>query len=75
MSTINIGDMVKIKDRKDWPSSPGYQLANSEGEVILMKEEEGFVTIRMVKTSTSIPKDTNLTLRLENVEKIKQGSR
>lgn len=70
MSNIKAGDMVRIKDRLDWPSPPGYQLVNSEGDVTLVKEEEGFVTIRLVKTSTVIPKDTILTLRLENVEKI-----
>ncbi len=74
MGTINIGDTVRIKDRTDWPSPPGYRLANSEGEVVLVKEEEGFVTIRLMKTTTSIPKDINLTLRLENVEIVKQLS-
>jgi hypothetical protein len=68
MSNVKVGDKVRIKDRPDWPSPPGYQLANSEGDVISVMEEEGFVTIRMVKTSTSILKDTSLTLRLENIE-------
>jgi hypothetical protein len=75
MSDINIGDIVRIKDRTDWPSPPGYQLANSEGEIISVKEEEGFVTIRLLKTSTSIPKGTNLTLRLESVKIVRPGSR
>jgi hypothetical protein len=70
MSKIKAGDMVRIKDRSDWPSSPGYQLANSEGDVTSVNEEEGFVTMRMVKTSMAILKDTNLTFRLENVEKV-----
>jgi len=70
MSIIKTGDMVRIKNRSDWPSPPGYQLANSEGDVISVREEEGFVTIRLVKTSTGIPKDTSLTLRLENTEKV-----
>jgi hypothetical protein len=62
--------MVRIKDRANWPSPPGYQLVNSEGSVTSVKEEEGFVNIRLVKTGTAIPKDTILTLRLENVERI-----
>jgi hypothetical protein len=70
MSKIKPGEMVKIKDRSNWPSPPGYQLANSEGRVILVREEEGFVTISLIKTSTGIPKDTSLTLRLENIEKV-----
>jgi len=68
MSNIKVGEKIRIKDRLDWPSPPGYQLANSEGDVISIIEEEGFVTIRLVKTSTAIPKDTCLTFRLENVE-------
>jgi hypothetical protein len=74
MNKIKAGDMVRIKDRTDWPSPPGYQLADTEGEVLRIKEE-GFVTIRVVKTNTSIPKETNLTLRLENLEKVKPKSR
>lgn len=71
MTKIKIGDTVKIKERADWPTPPGYKLANSEGCVTSVKEEEGFVSIRLVKTGTAIPKDTILTLRLENVKKIK----
>jgi hypothetical protein len=55
MSNVKAGDLIRIKDRSDWPSPPGYQLANSEGDVISIREEEGFVTIRLVKTGTSIP--------------------
>ena len=75
MNKIKAGDIVRIKDRTDWPSPPGYPLAGSEGEVVAAKDHEGFVTIRMVRTGTSIPKDTNLTLRLENVEKVKPRNR
>jgi hypothetical protein len=70
MSKIKVGDTVKIKDRPDWPTPPGYKLANSEGEVISLKESEGFLTIRLMKTSSSITKDAILNLRLENVEKV-----
>jgi hypothetical protein len=69
MCNIKAGDMVIIKERADWPSPPGYPLANFEGDVISVREEEGFVTIRLVKTNTSILKDTSLTLRLENIER------
>lgn len=71
MSKIKTGDIVRIKDRPDWPSPPGYRLVNSEGAVTSVESEEGFVTIRLVKSSTNLPKDTILTLRLENVEKVK----
>ncbi len=70
MSNIRAGDMVKIKDRFDWPSPPGYQLANSEGHIVSVNEEAGFVTIRLVKTGMAVLKDNSLTLRLENIEKI-----
>jgi hypothetical protein len=70
MSNIKAGDIVKIKERADWPSPPGYQLANSEGDVIGVREDEGFVIIRLVKTSTAILKDTSLTFRLDDIEKL-----
>ena len=70
MCKIKIGDKVRIKDRPDWPSPPGYRLANSEGNVTLVKEQEGFVTIRLVKTSSKIPIDSLLDFRLENIEKL-----
>jgi hypothetical protein len=70
MRKIKVGDVVRIKDRSDWPSPPGYKLANSEGRIISVQEEQGFVTIRLTKTNSSIPKDAVLTLRLENVNKV-----
>jgi hypothetical protein len=70
MGKINIGDIIRIKNRPDWPSPPGYKLADSEGEVTSLKEEEGFVTIRLLKTNSNIPKDAILDFRLENVVKI-----
>jgi hypothetical protein len=68
VSNIKVGNRIKIKDRPGWPSPPGYQLANSEGDVISVREEEGFVTIRLGKTSTDIPTGTSLTFRLESIE-------
>jgi hypothetical protein len=70
MSKIILGDMVRIKDRSEWPSPPGYRLANLEGKVISIREQEGFVTIQLVKNSTGVPKDNILTLKLENVHKV-----
>jgi hypothetical protein len=74
MSQIKAGDIVRVKDRLDWPSPPGYKLNKSEGQVASVNEEQGFVAIRLVKTDTDIPNelpiDTTITLRLENVEVI-----
>lgn len=70
MSKIAVGDIVRIKDRPDWPSPPGYRLANLEGNVISIRDKEGFVTIRLHKNSPGIPKDNILTLKLENVDRV-----
>ena len=34
MAEFKAGDKVRIKDRKDWPSPPGYLFANAEGTVV-----------------------------------------
>jgi hypothetical protein len=70
MNIIKTGEMVKVLDRTDWPIPPGYKLANSEGTVFLVNEEEGFVTLRLEKTNANIPVNSFLTFRLENVEKL-----
>ena len=70
MSKIKAGDMVRIKDRPEWPSPPGYGLAGLEGKVISIREPEEFITIQLVKNSPGIPKDNILTLKLENVNKV-----
>ena len=74
MSKIKVGDRVRIKDRPDWPTPPGYRLAKSEGEVTSVNVEDGFVSLRLVKTKTDLPKlqpkDFAFTFRLDDVEKI-----
>ncbi len=70
MTAIKVGDRVRIKDRAEWPTPPGYQLANSEGTVIEVREELGFVIVRLEKTiSTSISVGNALTFREEALEK------
>ena len=34
MDTFKAGDKVRIKDRTDWPSPPGYRFAGTEGTVV-----------------------------------------
>lgn len=34
MAKYNIGDKVRIKNRPDWPSDPGYRFAGAEGTVV-----------------------------------------
>jgi hypothetical protein len=38
MAKFKIGDRVRVKDRKDWPTPPGYRLANTEGKVVKICE-------------------------------------
>jgi hypothetical protein len=71
MNQIKVGDRILIKERTDWPSPPGYQLAKSTGNVTSVSKEEGFVTIHLEKSNSGIAEGTTLVLRLENVEKIK----
>ncbi len=68
MAEIKIGDTVRIKDRADWVG--GYKLANSEGAVIDVREDTGFIVIHLSKTDTGIDLGTSLTFRLDAVEKV-----
>jgi len=40
MAKIKVGDKVRIKKRTDWPSPPGYRLANAEGTAVKWVESE-----------------------------------
>ena len=56
MAEFKIGDKVRIKDRTDWPSPPGYRLANAEGVVAkwndleeVMADFQDFIYVRLDK--------------------------
>lgn len=71
MSEIKVGDRVRIKDRPGWPSPPGYRLANTEGIVNQIREEAGFVMLRVEKTGIDVLEPgTSMVFRMESVEKI-----
>lgn len=70
MSKIKEGDIVRIKDRADWPTPPGYSMAGAEGDVTSINDEEGFVTVHLVKTYIDWAKGNAFVFRLENVEKV-----
>ena len=70
MADIKRGDKIRVKDRKDWPSPPGYKLANSEGDVTQVMEKEGFVVMHLRKTNSDIDLGSTLMFRLDQVEKI-----
>ncbi len=65
---IKTGDRVRIKDRPDWPGK--YRLANSEGTVVGLKEDAGFVTIHLEKTTCDVERGVALSFRIDAVEKI-----
>lgn len=56
MAKIKVGDKVRIKPRKDWPSPPGYRFAGAEGTVVKwvewdepMADFPEFVYVRLEK--------------------------
>ncbi len=56
MAKLKLGDRVRVKDRKDWPSPPGFVLANAEGVVIqwvdypeVMDEFNDFALVKLDK--------------------------
>ena len=56
MANIKVGDRVRIKDRADWPTPPGYRLAKAEGMVVkwleyeeVMEEFPEFILIELEK--------------------------
>lgn len=77
MTTIKLGDRVRIKDRSDWPFHPEYRLTDMEGIVTklwesmdVMEEFQEYITIRIEKTTTDFAVGTSLVFRMENLEKI-----
>jgi hypothetical protein len=34
MAKFKVGDKVRIKDQKDWPTPPGFIFADAEGTVV-----------------------------------------
>jgi hypothetical protein len=77
MMSIKIGDKVRIKDRKGWPTPPGFKLANSEGTVVKMQnwienvaEFPEYHKVRIDKTNSDVKIGTEMIFREENLEKI-----
>ena len=76
MAQYKLGDKVRVKDRKDWPTPPGYKLANSEGTVVKICEWEEvladfpeYVKVQIDKTNSDVKVGTQLLFREENLEK------
>lgn len=79
MAKIKIGDRVKIKDRADWPSPPGYRLANAEGTVVkyleydeVLRKFQRYVYVQLEKVAGEgkVYIGNKMFFRLENLEKI-----
>jgi hypothetical protein len=73
------GERVRVKNRPDWPSPPGFRLVNSEGIVVRIwekdipdgpKEFEEYIEIKLEKADVDINLAHTYTFRLENLKKI-----
>jgi len=77
MAEIKVGDKVRVKNRKDWPSPPGYRLANAEGTVIkwvewdeTMEEFRDYALVRLEKTVAEEYIGKAEVFRVANLEKV-----
>ena len=79
MAKIKVGDRVKIKDRTQWPSPPGYRFAKAEGTVVkwveydeTMEDFHDFVYVHIEKAQGEgkVYIGNNMFFLAENVEKI-----
>ena len=77
MAEIKVGDKVRFKDRKDWPSPPGYALAKSEGTVVkwvaydeVQEEFRNYTHVKIEKSDTKDYIGITVFVRVENLEKI-----
>jgi hypothetical protein len=79
MAEIKTGDKVRIKSRKDWPSPPGFRLANAEGTVVkwveydeVMEAFQDFVYVHLEKAEGEgrVYIGNNMAFRVEDLEKI-----
>lgn len=77
MAEIKIGDKVRVKDRQDWPTPPGYKLAGSEGVAVkicewpeVLEEFPEYVKVQIEKTKADVKVGTTMLFREENLEKI-----
>lgn len=76
MAKYKLGDRVRVKDRKDWPSPPGYRLAGSEGTVVkicewpeILEDFPEYFKVQIEKTRADVEVGTKMLLREENLER------
>lgn len=78
-NSVKPGDRIRIKDRSDWPSLPGYRLAGAEGTVTKIWEQDEppgsevfseFVEVKIEKTKSDIDISFPYNVKVEFLEKI-----
>jgi acyl dehydratase len=74
---IKPGDRVRIKDRKDWPSPPGYRFAGAEGMVIkwteydkTMENYQNYIYVDLDKCQDKYYIGRTVFFLAENLEKV-----
>lgn len=79
MAEIKVGDKVRIKDQKNWPSPPGYRLAKAEGTVVkwveydeVTEEFKDFVYVHLGKAEGEgkVYIGNNMFFKVEELERI-----
>ena len=83
MTEFKLGDRVRVKSQKDWPSPPGFRFANAEGTVVNWVEYEevmaGFqdniyVHIEKAQGEGKVYIGNDMNFRAEDLEKIGTGT-
>ncbi|WP_258359865.1 hypothetical protein [Moorella sulfitireducens (nom. illeg.)] len=80
MAGLKLGDKVRIRDRSDWPSPPGFRLANAEGTIVKwieyekpmedFKDDYVYVHIEKAGGEGQVYIGNCMFFRVEDVEKI-----
>lgn len=79
MANLKAGDRVRIKDRKDWPTPPGYVFSGAEGTVVLWSEYEGImddfqdyvhVKIEKARDAAGVYIDSVFPFQVDRIQKI-----
>lgn len=77
MDNIKIGDNVRVQDRKNWPTPPGYRLADSEGTVVkwvefdeVMEDFQNYAHVRIEKSRAEEYVGLTMVFRTENLVKL-----
>ena len=79
MATVKVGDKIRIKERANWPSPPGYRLASAEGTVVkwieydeVMEDFQEYVLVRLEKAEgdAKVYIGNEMFFKAENLDKL-----